>query len=124
MKLLLLDVENNELKTVEANGLDDYYKYLNCRVVDIVHRKINDVECEIICDDEGLLTENPKVSAVDITGKPMLFGNLLIASGTVTDDGGLTEPTPEEIQHFMENTAEVTTSVYKEPFRIFVEMEY
>ena len=124
MKLLLLDVENNELKTVEANGLDDYYKYLNCRTIDIVHRKINDVECEIICDDEGLLTKNPKVSAVDILGQPMLFGNLLIAGGTVTDDGELTEPTPEEIQHFMENTAEVTTSVYKEPFRIFVEMEY
>ena len=124
MKLLLLDVENNELKTVEANGLDDYYKYLNCRTIDIVHRKINDVECEIICDDEGLLKQNPKVSAVDITGQPILFGNLLIASGTVTDDGELIEPTPEEIQHFMENTAEVTTSVYKEPFRIFVEMEY
>ena len=124
MKLLLLDVENNELKTVEANGLDDYYKYLNCRTIDIVHRKINGVECEVICDDEALLTENPKVSAVDITGKPMLFGNLLIAGGKVTDDGELTEPTPEEIQHFMENTAEVTTSVYKEPFRIFVEMEY
>ena len=124
MKLLLLDVENNELKTVEANGLDDYYKYLNCRTIDIVYRKINDVECNIICDDEGLLKQNPKVSAVDITGKPILVGNLLVASGKVTDDGELIEPTPEEIQHFMENTAEVTTSVYKEPFRIFVEMEY
>lgn len=123
MKLLLLDVENNELKTVEANGLDDYYKYLNCRTIAIVHRKINDVECEIICDDEALLTQNPKVSAVDIIGQPMLFGNLLVASGKITDDE-LIEPTPDEIQHFMENTAEVTTSVYKEPFRIFVEMEY
>ena len=68
MKMLLLDVRNNEVKTVEANGLEDYYKYIGCSVIDIVRRKIGDLAVEIICDDEALLYDMPKVSAVDIGG--------------------------------------------------------
>ena len=124
MKFLFLDVYNNELKTVEANGLDDYYNLIGCRCIDIVHRKIGDVDVEIVIDDEGALVENPKVSAVDIVGNLALFGNLLVASGRVTDDGELTELTQDEIDAIMENVTEVTTRFYKEPFKIFVEMDY
>lgn len=123
MKMLLLDVWNNKLKMVEADGLEDYYKYINCRCIDIVRRRIGDVEVEIICDDEGLLIDKPKISAIDVDGSPALFGNLLVASGRVVD-GELTELTPEEVFEVMNNVAEVTTSVYKEPFRVFVEMDY
>lgn len=124
MKFLFLDVYNNELKTVEANGLDDYYELIGCRAIDIVHRKIGDIDVEIIIDDEGALVEYPKVSAVDIVGNVALFGNLLLASSRVTVDGELTELTQDEIDVIMENVMEVTTSVYKEPFKIFVEMDY
>lgn len=34
MKMLLLDVQNNDVKVVEANGLEDYYKYIGCSVID------------------------------------------------------------------------------------------
>lgn len=124
MKFLFLNVYNNELKTVEANGLDDYYELIGCRTIDIVHRKIGDIDVEIIIDDEGALVDNAKVSAVDIVGNIALFGNLLVAGGRVTDDGELTELTEDEIDAIMENVMEVTTSIYKEPFRIFVEMDY
>ena len=90
MKYLLLDVKNREIKTVEANGLDDYYRLIGCRTIDIVSRTIGDVRVEIVIDDEGALVNNPKVSAIDIDGTPMLFGNLLVASGRVTEDGELT----------------------------------
>lgn len=124
MRMLLLDVKNNEVKMVEANDLQDYYSHINCRCIDMVMRKIGDVEVNIVCDDEGLLIDKPKISAIGIDGTPMLFGNLLIASGRVTNDGELTELTPSEIEDIMENVATITTSVYREPYKVFVEMDY
>ena len=124
MKMLLLDVENREVKLVEANNLDDYYRFIGCRTIDIVSRTIGDVRVEVVLDDEGALVERPKVSAISIDGIPMLFGNLLVASGRVTDDGELTELTQEEIDEIMDNIATITTSVYKEPYPVFVEMDY
>ena len=124
MKMLMLDVVNKDVKMVEANGLDDYYKIIGCRTIDIIHRRIGDVEVEIVLDDEGALVENPKVSAIDIDGTPMMFGNLLVASGRVTEDGELTELTKEEVDEIKENVAMITTSVYKEPYPVFVEMDY
>ena len=124
MKMLLLDVEKRDVKMVEANGLDDYYRLIGCRTIDIVSRTIGDVKVEIIIDDEGALVNNPKISAIDIDGTPMLFGNLLVASGRVTEDGELTELTRVEIDEIMDNVATITTSVYKEPYQVFVEMDY
>ena len=123
MKMLLLDVQNNEVKVVEANGLEDYYKYIGCSVIDIVRRKIGVLTVEIVCDDEGTFAEHPKVSAVDIVGQPCLYGNLLVAGGKVID-GELTELTEEEIDYIKQFVIEVTTTFYKEPFKIFWEMDY
>ena len=124
MKMLLLDVKNRDVKMVEANDLEDYYRLIGCRTIDIVSRTIGDVRVEIVCDDEGALVNKPKVSAIDIDGTPMLFGNLLVASGRVTEDGELTELTRAEIDEIMDNVATITTSVYKEPYPVFVEMDY
>ena len=123
MKMLLLDVQNNDVKVVEANGLEDYYKYIGCSVIDIVRRKIGDVMVEIVCDDEGTFAEHPKVSAIDVAGQPCLFGNLLIAGGKVID-GELTELTEQEIEYIKGFLIKVTTSFYKEPFKVFWEMDY
>ena len=124
MKMLLLDVEKRDVKMVEANGLDDYYELIGCRCVDIVHRTIGDVEVEIVIDDEGAIVDNPKVSAIGVDGTPMLYGNLLVASGRVTDDGELIELTRAEIDEIMDNIATITTSVYKEPYPALVEVDY
>ena len=122
--LLLLDVENRDVKMVEANGLDDYYRLIGCRCIDIVSRTIGDVKVEIVLDDEGAIIDKPKVSAIDIDGTPMLYGNLLIASGRVTDDGELTELTDAEVDEIMDNVAMITTSIHKEPYPVFVEVDY
>ena len=124
MKMLLLDVENKEVKVVEANTLDDYRKFIGCRYIDIVRRWIGDVVVEIVIDDEGATSDNPKVSAIGIDGTPMLYGNLLVASGRVTDDGELTEINGAELDELMDNIATITTSVYKEPYPVFVEVDY
>ena len=124
MKMLMLDVEKRDVKMVEANCIDDYYELIGCRYIDIVRRTIGDVEVEIVLDDEGALVEHPKVSAIGIDGTPMLYGNLLIASGRVTDDGELTELTEAEVDEIMDNVATITTSVYKEPYPALVEVNY
>ena len=124
MKMLLLDVVNKDVRMVEANTLDDYYRLIGCDYVDIIHRRIGDVEVEIVLDDEGLLVEDPKPSGISANGSIMLWGNLLIASGRVTDDGELTELTEEEVGEIMDNVATISTSVYKEPYPAFVEMDY
>ena len=124
MKVLLLDVKSRDVKMVEANELDDYYRLIGCRTIDIVSRSIGDVRVEIVLDDEGAIIDKPKVSAIDIDGTPMLFGNLLVASGRVTEDGELTELTKAEIDEIMDNIATITTSVYKESYPVFVEMDY
>ena len=124
MKMLMLDVENKDVKMVEANGLDDYYKLIGCKYIEIIHLRIGDVEVEIVCDDEGLLVNAPKPSRISVDGTPVLFGNLLIASGRVTDDGELTELTEEEVDEIMNNVATITTSVYTEPYPVFVEVDY
>ena len=126
MKMLMIDVENRKVKLVEANGLKDYYKLIGCRCIDIIHRRIgDDIEVEIVIDDEGALVESPKVSAISVDGTPMLFGNLLIASGRVTEDGDLTELDQDEIEALMTwYIATITTSVYKEPYPVLVEVDY
>ena len=125
MKMLMIDVENRKVEMVEANTLADYYKLIGCRTIDIVHRTIgDDIEVEIVIDDEGALVESPKVSAISPEGTPALYGNLLIASGRVTDDGELTELTEAEVDEIMDNVATITTSVYKEPYPAFVEVDY
>ena len=124
MKMLLLDVVNKDVRMVEANTLDDYYRLIGCDYVDIIHRRIGDVEVEIVLDDEGLLVEDPKPSGISVNGSIMLWGNLLIASSRVTDDGELTELTEEEIDEIMDNVATITTSIYTEPYPTFVEVDY
>ena len=124
MKMLLLDVENRDIKMVEANTLADYYELIGCRCIDIISRTIGDVRVEVVLDDEGALVDTPKISAIDIDGIPMLYGNLLVASGRVTEDGELTELTEAEVDEIMDNVATITTSVYKEPYPALVEVDY
>ena len=123
MKYLLIDVINNKVEMVEADGLDDFYRLLNCRCIDIIHRKIGDTECTLIIDDEGLLKADPIISAIDVSGLPCLVGNIFIASDR-TVDGELTELTNEEVQDIMFNVAEITTLKRSEPYRVLVEVDY
>ena len=125
MKMLMINVENRKVEMVEANTLTDYYKLIGCRTIDIISRSIGNVRVEIVLDDEGCLVNAPKISAINSNGEPILFGNLLIASGKVTDDGELTELDQDEIEAIKTwYLATITTSVYKEPYPVLVEVDY
>ena len=101
-KMYLIDVKNNGTDVVYADGLEDYYKLIDCRCIDIVSRRIGDKVYDIICDDEGLFSENRRVSAVDSKRQPMLVGNLLIA-GLADEEGHLTNLTDEDVEHIEKN---------------------
>lgn len=87
---VLVDVEQETVSVVEIpDELDEFYKILNCDCIDIVVRWIGSKLFNIVCDDEALLKETPKISAIDNLGQPMLCGNLFIVGGE-TIDGDLT----------------------------------
>lgn len=85
-EMLLLDVEKQEVREVEASSLEEYYKLLNCSCIDIVTRNIMNTKYktntyDIICDDEALLKEGSIPSAFDLRSMKIgLVGNLLICN--------------------------------------------
>ncbi len=83
VKGLLIDVENGKVEVVEIpQKLEEYYKLLNVEYIDIVNRYIANELYTIVCDDEALLKENPRISAIDYYNEPMLYGNLFITKYT------------------------------------------
>lgn len=109
---VFVDVVNEkiELKTLETNEgsmLDEYYKLLNCRSIDIVQRKIGGKHYDIICDDEGLLFEDwkPAMAIVDENSeiKQLLAGNLFIVLND--NQGNLRSLTKEDAVRILQEQA-------------------
>ncbi len=80
IKVGVFDEKTREFSIMEIeDSLDDYYKIIGCNYIDIVERKIFGKWFDVICDDEGLLKENPTVTAIDAGFNPMLVGTLIFA---------------------------------------------
>ena len=47
----------NTTSFFDPQGLEDYYKLIDCETIDIVNRDINGNRYDIICDDEGNMTD-------------------------------------------------------------------
>ena len=116
MRMLLIDVQIGKVEVVEANSLEDYYRILN---VERQNRRIGhlDKKYEIICEEEGLCKENPKISAVNDKYEVMLVGNLLIA-GSLDDNGCLIPLTDEDIAYVMQYIKMSTTRRYPQKYPI------
>lgn len=101
VKMVLVDVNNYAIKEVDVEPtLDNYYDLLNCDIIDIVDRKIGDGYYSIICDDEGLLKSDYRISSINKNKEPMLVGNLLITKHNYEgEDIGLTEDEAYQIMH-------------------------
>lgn len=123
MKMILLDVKNDVVEIVEADGLQDYYKHIGTDVIDIVTRRIGGEPFEIICDDEGLFKEYPKISAIDDMGQPMLVGNLLIAGG-VDNEGNMEPVEIEDIEYVMQFIQTMYTRHYPDGYKMLTQVSY
>ena len=120
---VLVDVENEEAKVIEiADNLDEFYKTLNCDTIDIVKRKIGIKHFYIVCDDNGLFQEQPKISAIDNLGEVMLVGNLFIVSGD--NEGNLVGLTNEESKYIMERVKTLNTRNFPDGYPILTQCEY
>lgn len=99
MKMILIDPETQHPQCVDVTDeLHEYYKLLDCDVIDIVTRKIGGKPYTFIVDDEGLLKDHVRITAVDYAGNPMLVGKLLICNMD-TDGGNLLPLSHEDIVH-------------------------
>lgn len=118
---VLVDVNTGTIKetTIEAS-LDNYYSVLDCRCIDITTRFLGPYQFDIICDDEGLLTANPRVSAVDPYGDPALVGNLFFCHHD--EEGRLTSLLPGEADFILSRAYPVrsrhTGECWKAIFRL------
>jgi len=106
MKVFKVDVYGDSTGVIEIEDkLEDFYREIKTDVIDIVVRYIDGQEFDIVCDDEGLLKDKPRVSAMDGGFKPMLVGNLLIAHHD--DEGNLTGISEEDSSLLMFHTMRV-----------------
>lgn len=104
---LLIDVMSNpgkikEVEIEEERSLSDLYEALGCSTIDIVVRRIGGRPFDIVCDDEGLLKEAPRVSAVAANGEYMLVGNLFICNHYKEK---LTSLSKEDVKHICSNVS-------------------
>lgn len=123
MRGLLLDVNANKVEIVNANGLDDYYKLIGCDCIDIVERGIKGKRFDIICDDEGAMTSEPKISAITDLGEPMLCGNLIIC-GLPDEEGSETDLSDDDIEHIKANINLMGTRKYPKGYQMLCQVEW
>ena len=123
MKAILIDVREDKVKLVDPKGLKDYYRLIGCHTVDIVCRRINGKYFNIICDDEGLLTENPKIAGIDFFCVFLLVG-FLIFGGDVVDDGGLLGLNEEDVKVIYANITTIRTMRYPKGYKVLANVEY
>lgn len=121
-KLILFDTETGKLSWVDCAGLDDYYKYLKCDYIDIPTRKVGTVVYDVICDDNGLLIENPVVSAVDKNLQLMLVGNLLFSHHD--SEGETTSCTESDMTNLQRHLVKVQNIITGEYQTVIKDMEY
>ena len=75
MSALILDAFNEDVRVVDPQNLQDYYKLLNCSSVDVTNKKISDKQFNLIFDEEAELLETRRPSAMDDYGQAVLFNN-------------------------------------------------
>lgn len=123
MKGLLLDLNENKTKVVEANNLQDYYDLIGCNLIEIVNRKIGRKRFEIVCDEEGTFVSEPKISAIDNWGAPMFVGSLLIC-GQTDEEGELTDLSTNDIDYIQKRIIEMRTHNHPEGYLMLTQCEY
>lgn len=112
MKSLFFNVKENQFEVIEIEkpDLQFFDKKIGCDLIDIAVRKIDGKEFNIVLDEEGLLKEDPIVSAIDGNGDHMLVGNLMFFGGETTEDGGLVGLTNAEIDHILRSVGVAVVS--------------
>ena len=121
----LIDVQNGTAGPVTIdNSLEGYSQILNCNFIDIASRVIGGEkrEFDIICDDEALMNDDARLSAVDTYGNMMLFGNLFVVKFNGVDDE--MSLTVDDINYVKQYVMTLGTYRHPEPYLILTCVEY
>lgn len=122
IKGVLIDVKNGQARVaVIPDTLEGYYEAVDCDCIDIVARKIGGKYFEIVCDDEGLLKDNPKVSGIGVDGKPMLVGNLFVCG---LKGGDLRSISDDDCTHVLNHLMLIGTVGDPHPYPALGELDY
>lgn len=122
IKGVLVDVQNNTVEVAELeHDLDSFHEVINCRCIDIVDRRIGGKYFSIICDDEGMLTDNPRISAIGDSGYPMLVGNLFVVG---SEDGDICSLTDQEAAYVLSKVENLATVKHPEPYKMLTQLDY
>lgn len=122
IKAYLIDVEHETHKMVEIeNRLEDYYRELQCSVIDIQERRLGGRTYDIICDDEGLFRDPAKISAIDNLGQPMFVGNLLVVR---SDNGETTTLTDDDVDFVSGLVETMYTKLFPKGYPMLTQVEY
>ena len=102
MRGYFVNVRDCEHGPVEASGLEDYYRLIGCRCIDIAVRDVGGRPYNIVLDDEGLLVDSPVVSAY-MGNEPALAGNLIFfgLDESTFDVASLSDDDVENIKNHM-----------------------
>ena len=97
-----------------SNTLDALYDILNCDLIDVTYLTLGKKEFCVIVDDEGLLKDAPKISAVNKSGNPLLVGNLLIVSADRGEE--FASLLPEDIPLIEQHIRFISTQQHPYPY--------
>lgn len=109
MKTILLDTEGNLSVLDIESSLENYYSHLNCHTIDMVCRGILGREFTVVCDDMGLMVDNPIPTAIYTDGSIALCGNIMI-EGMPDDEGNSTGLSDEDVTWIKQNIEELSFS--------------
>lgn len=120
---VLIDVKHNGYALVPVeHSLKEFYNNLHCDVIDIAVRKVGGRPYVFVCNDEGLLKNRPKVSAVNDMGEPMFVGNLLIVGED--KDGKLIDLVDEDLEYLKQYIHLRSTPFFPDPYPVLHQVEY
>lgn len=105
--------------------LDTYYDLIGCSCIDIVNRGFENCKrrFDIVCDDEGLFSDDIWISAIDERMRPMLVGALVVV-GQADCEGCETSLTDEDIRVLERFTFRLGSRVHPRPYPMLAKMTY
>lgn len=103
MRGLLFDTNTQDFTEIDVKDWHEYHDLLNCRCIDVCRRKIGNKYFEIVLDDEGLLKDNPVLSASNPFDRECLLVGNLIFYGGVDSEGDFTPITDDGVKTIKDN---------------------
>ena len=108
-----------------ADELEEYYKLLGCSLIEIVDRRIAPDHTKklfsIVCDEEGLCKNEPRISAISSFGEIDLVGDLFITGAS--KNGHLTSLEADDADEILKACRMIPTERHPEGIMILTKCD-